>query len=76
MKQAYDLMALAEKLQARGLQNAEKMAADVYVDLKAWLQESAKLSENPYDDIAMPFLKQLDPVIMPQIDKINGKIGA
>ena len=73
MQKAYDLKALAIRLKAKGLIQAEDLAIDVYMEMKHWIRESAMLSENPYDDIGIPFLKQLDEVIMPQIDKIDGE---
>jgi hypothetical protein len=79
MVKAYDLKALGDKLAATGLPLAmdalEAEAGKVYVALKEWLQESAVISENKIDDIAMPFLNYIDPIVLPQIDKINGKVG-
>ena len=74
-KTAYDLKVLAEKLRGRGLDIAEEAAGIVYVELKAWLKESALLSENKIDDVVVAFLDQLDPIVLPQIDKIDGKVG-
>lgn len=75
MQEAYDLKAFGEKLKARGLDNAEKLAGEVYVDLKAWLEESAAKSSTPIDDVVVNFLDQLDPIVLPQIDKIDGAVG-
>ena len=52
-----------------------KLAAELYLDMKAWLKESAAKSATPFDDMAVNFVDQLDVAILPQIDKINGKKG-
>lgn len=79
MEKAYDLKALGEALKAEGVPVAldalESIAAKAYVATKKWVQESAKLSENKVDDVVAPFLDYVDPYVMPQIDKINGKVG-
>ena len=75
MEKAYDLQELGRRLKAKGLVQAEELAGDIYVVTKEWLQESAVKSDNKYDDIAAPFLSQLDAVVLPQIDKIDGQVG-
>jgi hypothetical protein len=79
MDKAYDLKALAEKLKATGiplaLDSAEAEAGKVYVAVKEWLKESATLSPNKIDDFVAGFYDQLDPIVLPLIDKINGKVG-
>lgn len=75
MEKAYDIKALGEQLKAQGLDMAEDAAGKVYVALKTWLTESAKLSKNPFDDMVAAFLPQVDAVVMPQIDKIDGQVG-
>ena len=47
MAEAYDFQVLVGKLKARGLDNAEKLAAELYLDMKAWLKESAAKSATP-----------------------------
>jgi len=75
MTTAYDLKALGEMLKAKGLIQAEDLAGDAYLVFKTWLKESAVLSENKYDDLAVPFVDQLDAIVLPQIDKIDGAEG-
>lgn len=79
MENAYDLKALGQKLQDQGLpivlDAAESAAGKVYVAVKEWLKESAALSSNKIDDVVVPFLDYVDPLVLPQIDKINGKVG-
>lgn len=75
MEKAYDLKVLAERLQAKGLVLAEDGAELVYTELKGWLKESAELSVNPFDNMVVPFLGQLDAIVLPQIDKIDKQEG-
>lgn len=71
MEKAYDLKELGKRLKARGLENAEKLVGEIYTETKEWAKESAILSPNPWDDMAIPFYKQLDDVVLPQIEKIH-----
>lgn len=74
-KQAYDPKLLVEKLKAQGLPVVEDMAEKAYGAVKEWVRESAVISENKYDDLGIPFLNYVDQIVMPQIDKIDGKEG-
>lgn len=75
MEKAYDIKDLGERLKAKGLDLAEEAVGIVYKETKEWIKESAALSENKFDDLAAPFLDQLDAVVLPQIDKIDGAVG-
>lgn len=75
MEKPYQLKDLGDKLKGKGLDLAEEAVGHVYEATKEWLKESAVLSENKVDDVVMPFIDQLDPIVKPQIDKINGKEG-
>jgi len=75
MTEAYDMKALGAKLKEKGLDLGEKAAGEVYVAVKEWFAESAAISKNPFDDIVVGLFPQVDAVVMPQIDKINGKEG-
>ena len=79
MEKAYDLKDLGQKLKDAGLpileEALEAAAGKAYVALKLWVQESAVLSENKIDDVIAPFLGQLDPIVLPQIDKIDKQVG-
>lgn len=75
MQKAYDLKDLAEKMKAAGLPEVEQMAEKAYGAVKVWLKESAVLSEGKIDDVVMPFVDQLDAIVQPQLDKIDGQEG-
>lgn len=75
MEKPYDLKDLGEKMKADGLELAEDGAGKVYKCLKAWLKESAEMSSNPFDDVAMKFLEQADGVVLGAIDQIDGHQG-
>lgn len=79
MQKAYDLKELGLKLKAAGLPIAEEAleasAGKFYVAFKDWLTESAPLSETKVDDVIAPFYGQLDPLVLPLIDKIDGQVG-
>lgn len=75
MEKAYDVKALGLKLKDAGLPLAEEAleigAIKAYVALKEWIKESAALSENKVDDLAAPFIDQLDQVFVPLIQKLD-----
>lgn len=71
----YDLKALLEKLKVRGLDLSEEAAKGAVEDVLTWLEDSAKLTATPMDDIAAAVLKSYKPQIMAELDKINGKAG-
>lgn len=79
MEKAYDLKALGEKIvseaKKEGLSLAEEsvevLAKAAYNAVKSWAKESAVLSENKIDDFVAPFYDQIDPLVLPQIEKID-----
>lgn len=75
MEKAYDLKDLAKKMQSKGLNIAEEAAGEAYEAVKEWFKESAELSQNPFDNMVVPFLAQVDAVVKPAIDKIDGEQG-
>jgi len=75
VQKAYDLQDLGKKLADQGLPVLEKAAGQVYIAVKAWLKESAVMSDNKIDDFIAPQLDLLDPIVLPQIDKIDGVVG-
>jgi len=79
MEKAYDLKVLGERLAEQGLPIAkealEETAGKVYVVLKEWAKESAPLSKTTIDDFVAPFYDQLDQIVLPAVDKIDGQEG-
>ena len=75
MEKAYDLKGLLKHLENEGLNLAEDAASKVYSAVKNWATESAHISETPFDDLAIPFFKNVDEIVLPLIDKIDGEEG-
>lgn len=73
MEKAYDVKDLTARMMAKGMPEVEDMAQIAYTCLKEWAMESATLSENKIDDVLMPALQFLDGIILPHLDKIDGK---
>lgn len=79
MEKAYEIKALGqiiiEEAKKDGLilleEAAEKLAKAAYVGQKRWLKESAVLSENKLDDLAIPFYDMADGIVIPLIEKID-----
>lgn len=72
-KKPYDVKDLAKRLRKRGINVAEEAAEALYEELKGWFKESAALSPTPVDDIVATFLPQLDKIVEPALDKIDGE---
>lgn len=75
-KKAYDFAELGSKLKDAGLEVAEDAASKVAMAVLEWLEESAKISENPYDDVALVVMPKVRDFLKSQIDKIDGKPAA
>lgn len=75
MEKAYDVKVLAEKCKARGLDLAEEAAKIVIEEAFVWLEESAKVSANPYDNMALIVLPEIKKIALGAADKIDGQEG-
>lgn len=76
MNKAYDPVALLEKIKAKGGPDAEKLAKANFEALLEWLEESAPLSENKIDDVAVPLATAtIKPLVFKALDQIDGKVG-
>lgn len=75
MDKAYDFKDLAKKLQSKGLNVAEEGAKEAYFAIKEWFKESAVLSSTPFDNMVIPFMDQIDAIVLEQLDKIDGQEG-
>jgi hypothetical protein len=70
--EAYDLKALEIKLKEAGLPAVEFLAEKCYSAVKEWIKESAEVSATPYDNLVVPFIDQLDTLVLPVLNKIDG----
>lgn len=75
MEKAYDVKDLGDKLKDKGLEMAEDAAMVVVECVLEWVEESAKKSENTYDDLMLAVLPLMKPEIMKLVDKIDKKEG-
>lgn len=73
MEKAYDLKGLLTELKASGLEIAEESAKVVIEAVFTWLEKSATLSENKYDDLAVMLYPQLKAYALEQAEKINAQ---
>lgn len=79
MEKPYDFKALGQMVIAEakveGLTIAEealeKLGKAVYFGSKKWFKESALLSGTKIDDFVAPFIDNLDPIVMKNIDKLD-----
>jgi len=75
MEKAYDTKDLLKKLEERGLDLAEDAAALVLEEVLNWFENSAKMSENKYDDLVIAIIPMLREEVLKQIDRIDGEEG-
>lgn len=76
MEKAYDVKALMAKCQEKGGPGAEKLAKANFEALMEWLEESAVLSENKIDDVAVPLaVATVKPLVIKALDQIDGVQG-
>lgn len=76
MEKAYDVKDLAAKLKGRGLDVAEEAAKVIIEETFGWVEESAKLSATPYDDMGLIVLPKIKELALAAADKIDGKVEA
>lgn len=72
---AYDVQKLVERLKPHGLEVAEEAAAKVITEVLDWAGEEALKSENKIDDIIASLAPIIKPVLLEQVDKIDGEKG-
>lgn len=75
MTKAYDVQDLLVELKGKGLDLAEDAAVHVIEAVLKWVENSAKLSATPYDDMALIVLPQLKIMALKAVDKIDGQVG-
>lgn len=75
MEKAYDIKVLAENFKNSGLPILEESAEIALIHVIQWIKDSAKLSQNPYDDMALVLIPLIEIHIIKQINKIDGIEG-
>lgn len=71
MEKAYDLKGLLEELKSQGLEVAEESAKVIANSVFNWLEKSAALSENKYDDMLSVLYPKLREIALEHADDIN-----
>lgn len=80
MEKAYDIKELGRMIEdkikaqggpALGEDIAELIGKSAYLAFKDWAKASAVLSSTRVDDFIAPFYDQLDPFVIPLIEKID-----
>lgn len=75
MEKAYDFGELMGRLKDKGMDVAEDAAMLAVEEILVWLKDSAKASENVYDDILIAVVPMFEAEIKKMVDKIDGKEG-
>jgi hypothetical protein len=75
MEKAYDLKDLVSRFAKHGAQLSEEAVKAMLNETFDWAEESAKISKNPYDDMALIILPQLKKMALEKADKIDGQVG-
>lgn len=73
MDKAFDTKVLGAMLKEKGLVIAEEGLLVLEQVLFQWIEESVKLTPSQMDDVAIPFLELLKPLVEAQIKKLDGK---
>lgn len=71
---AWELKNLIDRLKARGLSQAEAVLKVFAAESLDWASESLMLSEKPYLKFCGPMVAGAKPLLLQQLDKIDGKI--
>tara|TARA_R110000868_G_C10972634_1_gene770646 strand:+ start:27671 stop:27928 length:258 start_codon:yes stop_codon:yes gene_type:complete len=71
IKKAYDHKLLLANLKDQGLEIAEESAKILVNGVMDWLEESAELSDTPYDDMASMLYPQLRKMALDKAEDIN-----
>lgn len=69
---AYDVKVLGEKVKKRALVALKGAVSDI----SQWVQDSAKESPTPYDDVAVPIVTILESFVSKKIDEWVGPVPA
>ena len=75
MEKAFDTSALVEKLKAQGLHATEELVKVLVGETLTWVEESVLIHENPYVKFLAPVVATIKPLVLQQVDKIDGQVG-
>ncbi len=75
MTKAFDLANLIARLKAKGLTAAEAALKIVAGETLDWVSESLLMSDNSILKFAAPIVAGLKPIVLGEIDKIDGVKG-
>ena len=64
---------IVEELKKQGLDVGEEMAVAAVKGAISALKKVVEMTENKYDDMALPVLAVIEPKIMEALDKIDGE---
>ena len=66
---------IVDELKSNGMEIAEDAAISVVKVIFAILPKIAVATENKWDDMMLPILGIVEPIIMKELDKIDGQEG-
>lgn len=75
MEKAYDLKEFGAQLKGKGLDLAEEAVKLFIEELFVFLDESAKLSATPLDNVAAALYPEVKKFLLVQADKLDGAQG-
>lgn len=75
MEKAYELSGLLVKLKDRGLDMAEEGVKIFIEEFFSFMDESAKLSATPLDNVAAALYPELKKFLIEKADSIDGSVG-
>lgn len=78
MEKAFDVKDLEDRLKGKGLVVVEDLAKVVVLEVLDWVKESAALevaNGKPLMALIPAVIEGVKPVIMEQVDKIDGQVG-
>lgn len=71
MEKAYDLKELAVILKGNGLELLEESSKIIFDSVMDWIEESAKVSPTPYDDLIALVSPQIRKIVNEKLEEIN-----
>lgn len=75
MDQPYELKGLVAELKGKGLDIAEDAAILTVESVFAWLEKSAVMSVNPFDNVLAALIPAVKTEVFKVVDKIDGQVG-